>query len=56
MVATEHGQFVELQGSGEEATFSQSELDAMLTLGANAIRELIAAQREVLGNLAVQQV
>src|SRR4051812_47333349 len=36
MVATEAGQFVELQGSGEEATFSQAELDVMLTLGANA--------------------
>src|SRR4051812_1601243 len=54
MVATEQGQFVELQGSGEEATFSQSELDTMLTLGAKAIGELIAAQREVLGSLAVQ--
>jgi ribonuclease PH len=54
IVATEQGQFVELQGSGEEATFSQSELDTMLTLGAKAIGELIAAQREVLGSLAVQ--
>ncbi|MFL6537875.1 MAG: ribonuclease PH [Chthoniobacterales bacterium] len=54
VVATEQGQFVELQGSGEEATFSQVELDTMLTLGANAIAELIAAQREVLGSLAVQ--
>ncbi len=32
-VATETGEIVELQGSGEEATFSQAELTAMLDLG-----------------------
>src|SRR5256886_3629812 len=30
LVATEDGEFVEMQGSGEEATFSSAELEAML--------------------------
>src|SRR6202023_2418790 len=33
LVATEDGEFVEVQGSGEESTFSQSQLDEMLVLG-----------------------
>ena len=48
LVATEDGEFVEMQGSGEEATFSNAELTAMLELGRKGVRELIAAQRAVL--------
>jgi ribonuclease PH len=48
MVATEDGEFVELQGSGEETTFSQEQLAEMLILGRKSIAELIAAQRNVL--------
>src|SRR6266700_4026933 len=33
LVATEDGEFVEVQSSGEEATFSGSQLDEMLALG-----------------------
>ncbi len=51
MVATETGEFVELQGSGEEATFSQAQLDEMLGLGRKSIAELIAAQRAVLAEM-----
>jgi len=53
LVATEDGEFVEVQGSGEEATFGQSQLDEMLTLGRKGIAELIAAQRVVLARLMV---
>jgi ribonuclease PH len=53
LVATEDGEFVEVQGSGEEATFAQSELDEMLVLGRKGIAELIAAQRAVLARLMV---
>lgn len=53
-VATEEGEFVELQGSGEEATFSQAQLAAMLVLSRQGIAELIAAQRQVLADLTVQ--
>jgi ribonuclease PH len=51
MVATESGEFVELQGSGEEATFSQAQLDEMLVLGRRSICELIAAQRAALAQV-----
>src|ERR1700748_440032 len=37
LVATEEGEFVEVQGSGEEATFSQQQLDEMLSLGRKGI-------------------
>jgi ribonuclease PH len=47
LVATEDDEFVEMQGSGEEATFSDAELKAMLELGRKGIRRLIAAQRAV---------
>lgn len=47
LVATEDGDFVEIQGSGEEATFTQAQLDEMLALGRNAIAHLIAAQRAI---------
>src|SRR3989475_1940102 len=53
LAATEDGEFVEGQGSGEEATFAQTQLDAMLALGRKGIAELIAAQRAVLARLMV---
>jgi ribonuclease PH len=51
-VATETGEFVELQGSGEESTFSQTQLDQMLSLGRQGIAELIQVQRRALTSLA----
>src|SRR6267378_6488491 len=55
LVATEDGEFVEMQGSGEEATFSSEELAGMLELGRKGIAELIAAQRAVLASLMVER-
>jgi len=49
LVMTGEGKFVEIQGTGEEATFSESELAALLTLGKKGIRELLAVQTEALG-------
>src|SRR5208282_3917433 len=46
LVLTEDGQFVEVQGSGEESTFSEEEFQAMLALGKRGVAELIALQRE----------
>jgi ribonuclease PH len=54
LVATEDGEFVEVQSSGEEATFSSDELAEMLALGRKGIAELIAAQRAVLASLMVE--
>ncbi len=49
LVLTEDGQFVEVQGAGEESTFSQEELDALVALGKKGVAELIGRQRKALG-------
>ncbi|MBB6448312.1 ribonuclease PH [Geomicrobium halophilum] len=48
VVMTRSGQFVEIQGTGEEATFSRQQLDEMLRLAEEGIRKLIAIQKTVL--------
>jgi ribonuclease PH len=53
LVATEDGEFVEVQSSGEEATFAGSQLDEMLALGRKGISALIGAQRAVLARSMV---
>jgi len=47
---TDGGEFVEVQGSGEEASFSADELDCMLRLAGRGIRRLLAAQRTALAD------
>jgi ribonuclease PH len=49
VVMTGSGRFVEVQGTGEEATFSEEELAAMLGLARGGIRDLTAIQRKSLG-------
>jgi len=39
------GQFIELQASGEETTFSEEQLASMLALGRSGIREILALQQ-----------
>ena len=51
VVMTGSGRFVEVQGTGEEATFSEQELSAMLALARSGIGELTALQRKALGRL-----
>jgi len=53
LVATEDGDFVEVQGSGEEATFAQAQLDEMVVLARKGIADLISAQRAVLARIMV---
>jgi ribonuclease PH len=48
LVMTAAGEFVELQGSGEEATFTEKQLAALLSLGKAGIRDLLAAQNTAL--------
>ena len=48
LVMNSAGEFIELQGTGEEATFSQKQLDDLLVLGKGGIRELLAAQEKAL--------
>lgn len=52
IVMTGQGEFVELQGTGEEATFSMQQLQRMLALGEQGIQELISQQKEILGSAA----
>ena len=48
VVLTEDGDFVEIQGSGEESTFTQPQLDSMLEVSRKGIRELCALQEQVI--------
>ncbi|KGL45079.1 ribonuclease PH [Listeria sp. SHR_NRA_18] len=52
LVMTGAGRFVELQGTGEEATFSEEELSELLALGKKGIQELVALQKDILGTTA----
>src|SRR3989442_6004111 len=45
---TEAGEFIELQGTGEESTFNDSQLSQMLALGKAGIRQLLQAQKAAL--------
>jgi ribonuclease PH len=49
LVMTGAGQFVEVQGTGEEATFSRSQLDRLLKLGKLGIDAITALQKRALG-------
>ncbi len=48
VVMTGAGQYVELQGTAEGATFSRRELDALLALADKGITELLALQQQAL--------
>ena len=43
------GKIIEVQGSGEEATFTRKQLDALVDLGEAGIRAITAAQKAALG-------
>ncbi len=48
VVMTGSGQFVEVQGTGEEATFTRVELDKLLRLASRGIKQLIELQGKAL--------
>lgn len=48
VVMTGRGQFVEVQGTGEESTFSQDQLSALLELAKNGLREISSLQTDFL--------
>jgi len=50
VVMTGKGQFVEIQGTGEEATFSESDLAAMLALARGGMSRIRDLQRQALGD------
>lgn len=49
VVMTGKGQFVEIQGTGEEATFSEKELASLLKLAKGSIGELAQRQSKAIG-------
>lgn len=49
VVMTGGGRFIELQGTGEEATFDDEELAQLIALAKQGIRELTARQQAALG-------
>lgn len=50
-VMTGSGLFVEIQGTAEKKAFSKEQIDKMTELASKGIEELIAKQREMIGNL-----
>ena len=48
IVMTESGEFIEIQGTAEKFSFSRQELDALLSLAENGIREIISLQKELI--------
>ncbi|MFL5492371.1 MAG: ribonuclease PH [Gemmatimonadales bacterium] len=49
IVMLEPTEFVEVQGTGEHATFSRAQLETLLNVAQRGIAELFQAQRKVLG-------
>lgn len=52
LVLNAAGRFIELQGAGEESTFSEAQLSEMLALGRQSIQELLAHQRAAISQQA----
>jgi ribonuclease PH len=48
LVMNAAGEFIELQGTGEEATFTDAQLTELLALGKPGIRELLAEQQNAI--------
>ena len=49
VVMTEKGEFVEVQGSGEEASFTSAQMASMLDLAKKGIIEVVDLQRAAIG-------
>lgn len=52
IIQTGSGRFVELQGTGEESTFTRQQLNELLELGDKGILQLVEYQQEVLGEIS----
>jgi ribonuclease PH len=50
IVMTGAGRFVEVQGSGENATFSEAEMRRLVALARSGIRRITASQRRLIGD------
>lgn len=52
VVMTDAEEYIEIQGTGEEAPFSKEQLEALLELAKKGTQELIEKQKEALGELS----
>ncbi|MBM7597781.1 ribonuclease PH [Virgibacillus halotolerans] len=52
VVMTGSGEFVEIQGTGEEATFTNNQLQTMLQLANEGMQEILETQKATLGELS----
>lgn len=50
LVMTGSGRLIEVQGSGEEATFTRKQLDALIDLGEAGVKAITTAQKKSLGS------
>jgi ribonuclease PH len=50
VVMLENGQFIEIQGTAEEQSFSRSQMNDMLDVASSGLRELLELQRQVLSS------
>ena len=50
LVMTDRGEFVEVQGSGEEAVFTADQMSRMLELGRKGLEEIAGLQRQVIAD------
>ena len=50
-IMDDEGNIIELQGTGEERPFSKKELDEMYVLAQGGIKQLVAAQKAVVGHM-----
>ena len=48
VIMTNEGEFVEVQGTGEESPFTRSELNELLDLGEKGIKQMIQVQKDAL--------
>lgn len=48
VIMTEEGEFIEIQGTGEESPFSRKQLNKLLELAEKGIMELIDVQKQIL--------
>lgn len=48
VIGTDEGEFIEIQGTGEEAPFRRSELNELLDLAEKGLKQMIQIQKDVL--------
>jgi ribonuclease PH len=52
LVMTDKGEFIEIQGTGEESPFNREQLQELMRLGEKGVNDLIEAQKQALGEIA----